>query len=407
MYVQIPTTKRGDAAEIFWVFLRLGLTSFGGPIAHLGYFREEFVGRRGWLDDASFAQLLSICQFLPGPASSQMGFAIGLLRAGWGGAVAAFVAFTLPSALLMLGFALYAPRVLGDSTGATFVHGLKLVAVVVVAHGLLSMARTLTPDVRRMSMAACACVLVLFAGSAWWQLVAIFAGGAIGTWLCRTATLHDVAMFPVRYGRRFSGACFMLFLLGLAGSLAVPGSTPSLGALTAAAYRSGALVFGGGHVVLPLLEREFVASGWMSADAFLTGYGAAQAVPGPMFSLAAYLGASVHSGTSPMFGAAATLLCIFLPGFLLLIAALPAWAALAKHGWAARAMAGLNAAVVGLLAAALYDPVWREGVTSAVDVAVVAIGLVLLLILRLSALWVVGWCVLATLGWSLLAGASA
>ena len=387
----------GDAGEVFRVFLRLGLTSFGGPIAHLGYFRDEFVRRRGWLDDASFAHLLSICQFLPGPASSQMGFSIGLIRAGWRGALAAFVAFTLPSALLMFGFALYAPRFLHGAAGSAVIHGLKLVAVVVVSHGLVGMARSLTPDLRRLAIAAGACALVLLADDAWWQFAAIAGGGILGAGLCRPAAVDAATTLPLRYGRRVVGACFVVFLAALACSLIPSGSAPSLRGLAGACYRAGAFVFGGGHVVLPLLKEVLVTSGWLGADTFLAGYGAAQAMPGPMFTLAAYLGASLDLGLPPWLGAGVAVMGIFLPGFLLLVAALPAWTALVGRPWAARAVAGINAAVVGLLAAALYDPVWREGVTGLVDVAIVAVGWVLLWRLRLSALWALAWCVGAAL----------
>ncbi|WP_223619095.1 chromate efflux transporter [Lysobacter sp. ESA13C] len=397
----------GNAREVFRVFLRLGLTSFGGPIAHLGYFREEFVRRRGWLDDASFARLLSICQFLPGPASSQLGFAIGLLRAGWRGALAAFLAFTLPSALLMFGFALYAPQFLHGPVGSAVVHGLKLVAVVVVSHGLVGMARSLTPDLQRLAIAAGACALVLLADGAGWQFVAILGGGMLGAWLCRPAAFDAAATPPLRYGRRLAGACFVVFLVALACSLIPSGSAPSLRGLAGAFYRAGSFVFGGGHVVLPLLKDELVVSGWIGADTFLAGYGAAQAMPGPMFTLAAYLGASLDLGPPPWLSAGVALMCIFLPGFLLLVAALPAWTALVSRPWAARTVAGINAAVVGLLAAALYDPVWREGVSGLADAAIVAVGWVLVWRLRLSALWVLAWCVGAAVAGSLWIGSPA
>ncbi|MGO1001841.1 chromate efflux transporter [Lysobacter sp. CA196] len=391
----------GDAAEVFRVFLRLGLSSFGGPIAHLGYFREEFVRRRGWLDDAAFAHLLSICQFLPGPASSQLGFAIGLLRAGWRGALAAFLAFTLPSALLMFGFALYAPQFLHGPMGTAVIHGLKLVAVVVVSHGLLGMARSLTPDLLRVAIAVGASALVLLGGDAGWQFVAILGGGLVGALLCRPAAFDRAATLPLRYGRRLAGVCFVVFLSALACSLIPSGAAPSLRGLAGAFYRAGSFVFGGGHVVLPLLKDEVVVAGWIGTDAFLAGYGAAQAMPGPMFTLAAYLGASVDLGLPPWLGAGVALASIFLPGFLLLTAALPAWSALVSRPWAARSVAGINAAVVGLLAAALYDPVWREGVTGLADAVIVAVGWLLVWRLRLSAVWALAWCVGAAVAGSL------
>lgn len=388
-------------AEIFWVFLKLGLTSFGGPIAHLGYFREEFVRRRQWLDDAGFAQLLAVCQFLPGPASSQLGFAIGLFRGGWRGALMAFVGFTLPSALLMFGFAMLVPHVDGG-IGDAVVHGLKLVAVAVVAQGILGMARQLTPDVSRVLIAAIAAALILLTGNVWMQLVAIALGGAAGLWMCRRVTPPPAATFPVRYGTGVAMSFFVLFLVGLFASLALPAEqTVSTGGLAAAFYRAGALVFGGGHVVLPLLQHTVVEPGWVTSDAFLAGYGAAQAMPGPMFSLAAFLGARASLDTSPGFGASIALIAVFLPGFLLLLAVLPVWTRLAARSWAIRVMAGINAAVVGLLVAAFYDPVWTQGIRGFADVVIAAVAFVMLMAFRLSALWAVLWCVVASVALTL------
>lgn len=384
------------AREVFRVFLRLGLTSFGGPIAHLGYFREEFVVRRRWVDEARYAELLAICQFLPGPASSQMGFAIGLLRAGWRGALAAFTAFTLPSALLMLAFAGFAPR-LGDEPGRSLVHGLKLVAVCVVAHGVIGMARQMTPDLRRILIAALGCALVLWLGTAWSQLVAIAAGAALGAWWCRHVPARKDAPIPVPYGRRIAATLLAIFSAGLLLAVLWPSDRPTIAAMASAFYRAGALVFGGGHVVLPLLQQSLVDTGWMSADTFLAGYGAAQAVPGPMFSIASFLGAELPTGVLPFVSALVAVLAIFLPGFLLLGATLPLWQRVSAMRNAAPTLAGVNAAVVGLLAAALYDPVWTQGVAHWSDVVIVAIGLALLLRLRVGALWVVAWCVAAAL----------
>ena len=388
----------GRAGEVFGAFLQLGLTAFGGPIAHLGYMRDAFVQRRGWLDEAQFALLLAVCQFLPGPASSQLGFGIGLLRAGWRGALAAFVGFTLPSALLMLAFALLAPR-LGQGLGAAALHGLKLVAVVVVAHGLLGMLRALAPDLPRRLLALGAALLVGLTGNPWLQLVAIALGGVLGPWLCRRASAPAVALVPVAYGRGVVAGCLGAFLglLLLALLLPVP-ATPTLVGVAAAFYRAGALVFGGGHVVLPLLQQSVVAPGWVAPDAFLAGYGAAQAVPGPMFSLAAYLGAEIPLGLPPAVGAAIALLALFLPGFLLLAGMLPLWRGLVRHPRAASAMAGINAAVVGLLAAAFIDPVWTGGVRAPVDVSIAAAGFALLAWRRWPAWTVVLWCVGAAVG---------
>lgn len=386
----------GSVAEVFLVFLKLGLTAFGGPIAHVGYFRQEFVIRRQWLDDVQFGQLMAVCQCVPGPASSQMGFAIGLFRAGLRGAVAAFLAFTLPSALLMFGFAALASR-LEHGIGAAVIHGLKLVAVAVVAHGVVGMARQLAPDAPRALIAAAACALIVLTGTAWAQLVAVAAGGALGLWLCRHVPPPAVAIFSVRYGSRSAAMLLLAFLVGLGASLIPPTfDTPTIATLAAAFYQTGALVFGGGHVVLPLLQHAVVDSGWVGPDRFLAGYGAAQAMPGPMFSLAAFLGAEVPLGLPAAAGAGVALLAIFLPGFLLLLAVLPVWNGLAQRRWATSAMAGVGASVVGLLAAALHDPVWTQGVRTPADVAIAVIGFALLAGLRVSALWVVLWAVAAT-----------
>ena len=393
-HIERPSSAR--AGEIFRAFLKLGLASFGGPVAHLGYLRAEFVQRRGWLDEARFAQLVAICQFLPGPASSQLGFAIGLLRGGWRGALCAFLGFTLPSALLMFGFAALAPM-LGTGIGAAALHGLKLVAVVVVAHALVGMARQLAPDLPRLLIATAALVLLLVAGHAWMQLAAIALGAVLGAWLCRHVRAPTVASLSTRGGGRMAIACLALFVAGLLASLLLPASaTPTVAALAAAFYRAGALVFGGGHVVLPLLQHAVVDSGWVDPDAFLAGYGAAQAVPGPMFSFAAFLGAEVPLGLPAAAGAAVALMAVFLPGFLLLAAVLPAWAGLARHRLAGSVVAGINAAVVGLLAAAFHDPVWTQGVRAPADIAIAAVGFALLVVVRASALWVVLWCVAAT-----------
>ncbi len=389
------SARAGSAGEVFRAFLALGLVAFGGPIAHVGYLREAFVRRRGWLDEAQFAQLLAVCQFLPGPASSQMGFAIGLFRAGWRGALAAFVGFTLPSALLMLGFAMALPS-LGQGAGASALHGLKLVAVVVVAHGLVGMARQLVPDLRRAAIALACLALVMFAGSAWSQVAAIALGALAGAGWGPRLPPPTEALFPVRHGYRAAVVLAGLFAVGLLlAMLAPPGAVPSVATLAAACYRAGALVFGGGHVVLPLLEQALVRPGWLQADAFLVGYGAAQAVPGPMFSLAAYLGAALPLGVAPVVGGLVALIALFLPGFLLLAAVLPLWTRLVRHPRAARAIAGANAAVVALLAAAFVDPVLREGVRSPLDAGIAVVGYVLLAQVRVPAWGIVVWCVAA------------
>jgi chromate transporter len=382
----------GSAWEVGAAFLKLGLTSFGGPIAHLGYFRREFVERRRWLDEEHFAQLLALCQFLPGPASSQLGFSIGLLRAGWGGAVAAFVAFTLPSALLLFAFASLSGYLDGP-WGQAVIHGLKLVAVAVVAQGVLGMAKTLTPDRSRALIAAAAAGLVAISAQAWMQLLVVAGGAALGPWLCRTVVARRGATFALGYRRRTGSVLVGVFAALLIVALAVaPGLAP-LGAVAGAFYRTGALVFGGGHVVLPLLKEAVVEPGWIDNDTFLAGYGAAQAVPGPMFALSAYLGERL--GGWP--GAVVSLLAIFLPGLLLVSGVLPFWRALAAQDRAARILAGVNAAVVGLLAAALYDPVWVGGVKDGKDFAIALVAFTLLVAARWPAIAAVAWCVAASL----------
>jgi chromate transporter len=386
--------------EVFVAFLKLGLTSFGGPIAHLGYFRREFVERRKWVDDAQFAQLLALCQFLPGPASSQLGFSLGLLRAGWAGAVAAFLAFTLPSAMLLFAFAALLPHVTGGA-GQAAIHGLKLVAVAVVAQGVLGMARQLCPDARRATIAALSAALILASAQAWMQIAVVALGAVAGLALCRKVEpISGQGVYPP-YGVRGGWTLLALFALLLLG-LPLTAQAGGLLAVIEAFYRAGALVFGGGHVVLPLLRETVVAPGWVSADEFLAGYGAAQAVPGPMFAFAAYLGARLPGSEGGLLGATVALLAIFLPGLLIVAGALPLWRSIASRPAAARAVAGVNAAVVGLLGAALYDPVWTSAVQSALDVAIAVIGFTLLVAWRASALLVVLWCVAASLAVALM-----
>jgi chromate transporter len=382
-------------SEVFGAFLKLGLTSFGGPIAHLGYYRRELVERRKWLDDSQFAQLLALCQFLPGPASSQLGFSIGLLRAGWGGAAAAFAAFTLPSALLLFAFAAALPQLSGPA-GSAAIHGLKLVALVVVAHGVLGMARQLCPDAARASIATLAAGAVLVAGTAWMQLAVVAAGAAAGVVWCRGVQPVPGGGLLLPHGARVGWLLLTIFFVLLLGLPLAARGGEGLLAVAAAFYRAGALVFGGGHVVLPLLEETVVRPGWISADEFLAGYGAAQAVPGPMFTLAAYLGARLPGAEGGAVGASVALAAIFLPGFLLVAGVLPLWRAIAGRPLTARAIAGVNAAVVGLLGAALYDPVWTSAVRGPADVAIALAGFTLLAAWRAGAIAVVLWCVAAS-----------
>jgi chromate transporter len=391
----LSATAQGTALEVGAAFLKLGLTSFGGPIAHLGYFRREFVERRRWLDEEHFGQLLALCQFLPGPASSQLGFSLGMLRAGWLGAIAAFIAFTLPSALLLFAFAAWSDR-LASPLGQSVIHGLKLVAVAVVAQGVLGMARTLAPDRPRALMAALAAALIAMSASSAMQLLVVAGGAALGPWLCRDVTARQGATFSLRYGRRLGATLLCAYAALLLVALIVAPGLPPLGQVAGAFYRTGALVFGGGHVVLPLLKQAVVDPGWLSNDTFLAGYGAAQAVPGPMFTLSAFLGERLQGGDGGIPGATVSLLAIFLPGLLMVSGTLPFWRALAARDQAARMLAGVNAAVVGLLAAALYNPVWVSAVRDTKDFAIALIAFALLVAARWSPLGVVAWCVVAS-----------
>lgn len=382
------------AMEVFIVFLALGLRSFGGPIAHLGYFRRAFVEQRHWLDDARFSQLLALCQFLPGPASSQLGFAIGLTRAGWPGAIAAFVGFTLPSAVLMLGFAWWAPYLHG-AWGQSLLHGLKLVAVVVVAHGVFGMWQSLTPDWPRRALALAAAAILLWQPQAWMQLLVIVLAAAMAPWLCRHVVAHRDAAPTPGYSRGAAMALLSFYaaLLLLALSLGTHGPLPMR--IGAAFYRAGALVFGGGHVVLPWLRQALVVPGWVDESSFLAGYGAAQAMPGPMFSLAAYLGSRMQGGQGGVAGALVALGAIFLPGFLLLAGVLPFWQRLSARAEAVRVVAAINAAVVGLLAAAFYHPVWTGTVRGPADIVIAACGFAMLTLAKQPAWAAVLWCVAA------------
>ena len=333
-------TPQGSAGEVFAAFLKLGLTSFGGPIAHLGFFRDELVTRRRWLDDQAYADLVALCQFLPGPASSQVGFALGLKRAGLAGALAAWTAFTLPSAILLVLFA-YGASLFQGPIGQSVLHGLKLVAVAVVAQAVWGMARTLCPDRTRASIAVAGALIAIFVAGSVGQIAAILLGALFGFWLCRDLATPDSlhARFPI--GRRFAVVSLTLFLALLIG---VPLANQAFDSQPLASfdafYRSGALVFGGGHVVLPLLQEAVVQPGWVSEDTFLAGYGAAQAIPGPLFTFSAYLGAAMQPEPNGVAGAALCLVAIFLPGMLLLLGTLPFWDILRTRPTMQAAMAG-------------------------------------------------------------------
>ena len=392
----------GAPGEVFRVFLKLGLTSFGGPIAHLGYYREELVARRRWIDEAGYADLVALCQFLPGPASSQVGFSLGLLRAGPLGALAAWTAFTLPSAIALVLFA-YGAEAFDGPLAAGLVHGLKIVAVAVVAQAVWGMARSLCPDRPRAAIAVAGALVVIFVGGSPGQIGAILAGGLAGLALCRDGAGAPPGHLQFPISRRAGAALLALFAVLLLGLPLLTAATSAHGlALFDAFYRAGALVFGGGHVVLPLLEAEVVRPGWVDAEAFVAGYGATQAAPGPIFAFAAYLGATAGPPPNGVLGAAICLVAIFLPGLLLVAGALPFWDAFRRRPAAQAAMRGTNAAVVGLLAAALYDPVWTSAILEPRDFALALLGFVLLVVWRAPSWLVV--LLLAAAGVALAAG---
>jgi len=382
MSIATTTTQRDSWLAVFLVFLRLGLTSFGGPVAHLGYFRAELVARRRWLDEAAYGDIVALCQFLPGPASSQVGISLGILRAGLPGAFAAWLGFTAPSAIALIAFG-YGVAAIGDIAQAAWLHGLKIVAVAVVAQAVWGMARNLCPDRERATLAIAAAIFVLALPGAAGQVGAILIGALIGWRFLPAATAGAVQPIAIDLSRRLGIGALILFVVLLFGLplLAAAASSHALD-LFASFYRSGALVFGGGHVVLPLLQQAVVPPGWIGNDAFLAGYGAAQAVPGPLFTFAAYLGTVMHPDPS---GWAAALLClaaIYLPSFLLLIGVLPFWDALRRRTAVQSALKGVNAAVVGLLLAALYTPVWTSAITSAADFALGIAAFLLLVFWR-------------------------
>ncbi len=371
-----PQQSEGNVLEVFRVFLKLGLTSFGGPIAHLGYFRDELVTRRKWLSESAYADLVALCQFLPGPASSQVGFALGLTRAGWGGAFAAFLAFTLPSALILLALAMTATR-LESPLALGVLHGLKIVAVAIVAQAVWGMAKNLCPDKERATIAVAAVLLLAWAPGAIGMMAAILLGAIAGLALSKgQVTVGD--HLPVPISRKAGVTAFTLFIVLLIGLPVLAGQAQGW-ALADSFYRAGSLVFGGGHVVLPLLQAETVTRGWVSEDAFLAGYGAAQAVPGPLFTFAAWLGAVMGPAPNGIAGAAIALVGLFLPGFLILIGALPFWDQLRRTTWAQSAMQGANAAVVGILGGALYSPVFTSAIGGMPDLALALICFVALM----------------------------
>jgi chromate transporter len=381
---------RARLLEIFWAFLKLGVTSFGGPIAHLGYFRDELAVRRRWIDESGYADLVALCQFLPGPASSQVGFSLGVLRANSiVGGLIAWAAFTLPSAAILVAFALGASAFTGPLANG-FLHGLKLVAVAVVAQAVWGMARALAPDGKRAAVALAAAATVVFAGGSFGQIAAIVLGLLCGLWVCRTDAFAPVPVhlrFPVSR-RNGIVALVLLALFFLVPPLFSdrPGGHGLL--LFDAFYQSGALVFGGGHVVLPLLQAQVVTPGWVSNESFLAGYGLAQAVPGPLFTFAAYLGAVMGPSPNGVAGGAIALVGVFLPGLLLVYGMLPFWDSLRTRPLAQAAMRGANAAVVGILAVALYNPVWTNAVLNPRDFVLALAGFLMLTIWKVAP-WIV------------------
>lgn len=392
-------TDRGSCLEVFLVFLRLGLTSFGGPVAHLGYFRTEFVDRRRWLDDYTFSDLVALCQFLPGPASSQVGMAIGLRRAGWAGMLAAWVAFTLPSALALIGFAMGLAHY-GWLSGSAAIHGLKVAAVAIVAQAVWGMGRSLCPDRSRAALAVAAALLTVVLPAALAQIGAVVLGAVIGAAFLQLPARPVLSHAPSGVSRAAGVASLVLFAVLMAGlPLWALISSGALAGQIDGFYRAGALVFGGGHVVLPLLETASVSTGMVSSADFLAGYGAAQAMPGPLFTFAAFLGAMSSGPLSGWAGGLLLLCVIFVPGALLLTAALPFWDTLRRRPGVRNMVAGVNASVVGILLGALYDPVWTSAILGKADFGLALLLFALLVYGRWSPLWVV--LLAAVSGWSL------
>ncbi len=397
------TAPSRHAWPVFVAFLRLGLTSFGGPVAHLGYFRDTFVTRRGWLTERAYADLVGLCQFLPGPASSQVGMAIGLSRAGYAGMFAAWLGFTLPSALLMMLFAL-GVHATGMPVAAGALHGLRIVSVAVIAQAVWGMARTLCPDARRVTLMAIASSIALLAPAAWLQVAVIVAAGIAGLVLLPQPERGAHDPLPLHVSHR-AGVLWLALFAALIVVLpfAARAFHSNTLAVVDAFFRTGALVFGGGHVVLPLLQAAVVAPGWVGDSAFLAGYGVAQAVPGPLFTFAAFLGASLRDAPNGWLGGTIALVSIFAPSFLLVAGTAPFWERLRRSTRMQAALAGVNAAVVGLLLAALYHPVWTDTIVSPGDFATALVAFVALVFWRVPP-----WAVViasAALGW--LAGVTA
>jgi chromate transporter len=388
------STSHHQANSIFWEFLKLGITSFGGPIAHIGYFQRTFVERKKWLNQSEFTQLLALCQFLPGPASSQLGFAIGYGRGGLMGAVSAFMGFTLPSVILLVVFANVLPN-LNSSIEVSIVHGLKLVALVVAADAVISMSNKLCRSGLTQSIALSSAGTALLLYGAWVPMLSVCIAGGVGMLWVRDGEQSTIRTFSVPISKRTSLISVILFVLFMLLAM-LPFFESHAVTLLQLLYRAGALVFGGGHVVLPMLHDGLVDGALMTDDVFLAGYGASQAIPGPMFSFAAYLGALVSDAPFSWLSIGSAVVAIFLPGFLLLVAALPYWQRLSQNKYGRRALAGASASVVGLLGASLYNPIFESAVDQGSDLVIAILGFCLLNTWKLSPLWVVIGCLLAT-----------
>lgn len=393
--------KRTNPFEIFLIFLRLGLTSFGGPIAHISYFRQEFVEKRKWLDERAYADLVALCQFLPGPASSQIGIALGFSRGGFPGSIASWLGFTLPSAVALILFGM-GLSFFGSTLGSLWLHGLKVVAVAVVAQALLGMGKTLCPDKQRATLAVCAAAVAVTFPSSVGQISVIIISAVFGLTLLKTSSPLTHCIIPSSTSRGTGMillATFFLLLIIL--PLSAAGSSNYILQLIDGFYRAGSLVFGGGHVVLPLLQSQVVPTGWVSNDVFLAGYGAAQAVPGPLFTFAAYLGSVSTQAPAGWLGGGVALVAIFLPSFLLIIGTLPFWEQLRRYEVMQRAMLGINAGVVGILLAAFYNPVWTNGISNANDFCLAAASFLLLVFWKCPP-WLVVFLAATTAGLGLL-----
>lgn len=388
------TPRNASFIEVFKIFLILGLTSFGGPTAHIGYFRQAFVVEKKWFSEQQFSQLLALCQFVPGPASSQLGFLLGLFRAGWLGALAAFLAFTLPSAVFLFTLATALPHI-DPQFAEPIIHGLKLVAVVVVAHAVWGMAKQFCTSWWHQLITLISLIVMIFSPVASTQLIVIAVAALVGIFLPNFVKANSFEPLKAPYSTKI-GVVFLLLFTGLL-AISFSVSAGSQWNILSGIYQAGALVFGGGHVVLPLLDEVLVAPGWITPEDFMAGYGATQSVPGPLFTVTAYLGALLPEGMGGLSGAVLCLLAIFIPGFLLVLGAIPLWSTLMKNRHASRIVSSVNAAVVGLLAAAFYDPIITSGMSTWTDILIAIVGFFLLW-RGFSVLWIILWCLVSVVG---------